>query len=152
MQAFAPYFPVHYEATGTHVGGEVQQATVPPAWPRGLFVLLTTMTRFCPITLRPGGPFAGIRGRGCFCRQHRLCGHYAARQRHIGDAGSREYSVQGATRVDGPATTSCPFRPCCLPKSLFEEYGGLDEQMEVLKTGICGCAMQACSSLWRAMR
>lgn len=135
VQAFAPYFPVHYEATGTHVGRSAAGNRA-ARLAKGDYLcffddddaLLPHYVETWQALLRehPGQ-------RLFFAASTELCGHYAADGVTWVTQSSREYSVQGATRVDVACNNIVPIQAVLFAKSLFEEYGGLDEQMEVFE-------------------
>lgn len=135
VQAFAPYFPVHYEATGTHVGRSAAGNRA-ARLAKGDYLcffddddaLLPHYVETWQALLRehPGQ-------RLFFAASAELCGHYAADGVTWVTQSSREYSVQGATRVDVACNNIVPIQAVLFAKSLFEEYGGLDEQMEVFE-------------------
>ena len=135
VQEFAPYFPLHYEATGTHVGRSAAGNRAARLAKGDYLCFFDDDDALLPQYIETWQALLREhpQERLFFAASTELCGHYEADGVTWVTQSRKAYPVQGATRVDVACNNIVPIQAVLFAKSLFEEYGGLDEQMDVFE-------------------
>ena len=135
VEEFIPYFPVHYEATNSHVGRSAAGNRA-ACLAKGEFLcffddddaLLPNYIETWQDLLRKYP-----QEKLFFASSTELCGHYEADGVTWITQQEKVYSVRGATRVDVACNNIVPIQAVLFSRSLFDKYGGLDEQMDAFE-------------------